>query len=93
MSEDRGISMSEFKMVVESFHSDLKKISEVVQHIHSQVQNGFQGVNEQLASVKEQIAVLHVGQTEIKHALKRKVDQDDFDKLETRVTTLENKVA
>ena len=30
MPEERGISMSEFKTVVESFQSDLKKVAEAV---------------------------------------------------------------
>lgn len=121
MSEEQGISMSEFKMVVESFQSDLKKVSEVIQHNHTQVQgdlrvlktdvaslktdvgylksevgslkNQVGYLTDQVGSIKEQIGILHEGQTEIKQSLKQHVTRDEFDKLEMRMTKLENKVA
>lgn len=89
MPEEPKITMLEFKTVVESFESKLKTISEGIGTIQtSQVE-----MKGEFHSVKEQIALLHVGQTEIKHMLTRKADQDNVDRLEMRVAKLESKVA
>jgi chromosome segregation ATPase len=44
MSEERGITMSEFKTVVESFRTDMKKVTEVVQHGFARVDERFDKV-------------------------------------------------
>jgi hypothetical protein len=114
MADERGISMSEFKTVVENFQSDLKKVVEVVldlragldavksdlgkhqqdtQQLRLEMKAGFLSVNDQFSMMKEQIGLLHEGQTETKNLLKQKVDQSEFANLEMRVTRLENKVA
>jgi chromosome segregation ATPase len=46
-----------------------------------------------IQSLRQEVALLHEGQTEIKHELRRKADAEDLAKLEMRVTRLENKVA
>lgn len=93
MSGEPVISMNEFKTVVESFQSDLKKVSEAIQSVQSKMNDGFQYMHEQFGSLKEQVALLHEGQTEIKNDLKQKVDRDEFGRLELRVARLENKAA
>ncbi len=86
MTEEGKITMSEFKTVVENFTSQVQKVAEGVMHLSDKLDSEF-------ASVKEQIALLHEGQTEIKIGLKQKIDRDEFSSLERRVTKLENKVA
>ncbi len=107
MNEEGSITMSEFKTVIESFQSDIKKLAEGMQH-------GFEVVNAELSYVKadirelkektdrvevkidshtEQIARLQEDVTDIKNSLKLKADREEFAKLEMRVTKLENKVA
>lgn len=90
MTEERGISMSEFKTVVEFFRSDLKKVVEVMNH-------RFDKVETDIRTVKQEIALLHEGQTEIKAdlrtSLKERVTYQDFNKLEKRVSRLERKTA
>jgi methyl-accepting chemotaxis protein len=93
MAEKKVMTLSEFKTVVESFQSDLKKMSEAIQSVQSKVDHGFQYMHEQFTSVKEQVALLHEGQTEIKNELKQKVSRDEFSRLELRVAKLENKAA
>jgi hypothetical protein len=86
MSAKQVITMSEFKTVVESFRSDMKKLTEVVNHRFDKVEN-------KIRTMKEQISLLHEGQAEIKNELKQKVDRNEFGKLEIRVARLESKVA
>jgi hypothetical protein len=93
MSEGRGISMSEFKTVVEGFRSDMKRVVEVVNHRFDQSDKRMERMEGDIHSMKEQVALLHEGQTEIKMELKKKVSYDDFEKLELRVARLESKVA
>jgi hypothetical protein len=99
--------MTQFKTVVESFQSDIKRLAEAMQL-------GFETMNAEFRYVKADIRELkdktdrlevkadaHTGQfarlqedvTEIKNSLKLKVDREEFGKLEMRVTKLENKVA
>jgi hypothetical protein len=104
MTDERGISMSEFKTVVESFQSDLKKVTEVVLDVRegmdamkSKTQQDMQRLRLEMKAefhiVKEQIGLLHEGMTETKNLLKQKADQAEFANLEMRVTRLENKMA
>lgn len=104
MTEERGISMNEFKTVVESFRSDIKKVVEVMNHRFDKVENDIHGLKSDVQVlksdmhiVKEEIALLHEGQTEIKAelrtSLKDKVTYGDFNKLEKRVARLERKSA
>lgn len=142
MTDERGISMSEFKTVVESFQSDLKKVTEVMVYRFDRVDermdrmdgrmnrmegrmdqidghmNRMEGrmdktegslhaikehtgiltievheIKTEVLSLKDQVSLLHEGQTEIKNDLKIKVERGEFAKLETRVANLENKVA
>ena len=53
----------------------------------------FTKVEADIYSLKEQVALLHEGQTEIKNELKQKVGQAEFGRLEMRVAKLENKAA
>jgi polyhydroxyalkanoate synthesis regulator phasin len=79
MTEEGKITMSEFKTVVEQFKKNQQKIVEVMQH--------------EFGNVKEQIALLHEGQTAIRMELRQKPSLDIIEELERRVTRLENKVA
>lgn len=93
MSEKKVISMSEFKTVIEGFRSDIKKMSEVMMHEFQVGREDRGAMKGQMESVKEQIALLHEGQTTIKSELKEKVAREEFSQLEMRVAKLENKVA
>jgi hypothetical protein len=86
MTEKKVITLSEFKTVVESVESKIKALTEGIGNIQTKIDVGFR-------SLSEQVAILYEGQTEIKHDLKRKVDRDEFAKLELRVARLENKAA
>jgi hypothetical protein len=128
MEEEGKITMTEFKTVVEGFHSEIKKIIEVMQHRFGVVDTKLEIVGKRLDkhdtqfvliqqkfdkidrrfdqvdqtmgdmqtdihSIKEQGKLLHEGHVEIKAELKRKVSEDEFEKLEKRVARLESKVA
>jgi uncharacterized coiled-coil protein SlyX len=107
MSEERGISMSEFKTVVESFKDGQKKIIEVMNHRFDKLEgtvdklenrmDGLEGRMDRMEkdhrSMKEQMGLILEVQTEIKTEFKNKVDRDEFSKLEKRVARLERKVA
>ncbi len=86
MTEEGKITMTEFKTVVERFEENQKKIVEVMNH-------RFDRVEADIQIIKHEVALLHEGQTEIKHELRRKADAEDLAKLDMRVTRLENKVA
>jgi hypothetical protein len=86
MSEEPKITMIEFKIVIEDFKSEQKKMSEHILHLDQRLEAEFR-------SVKGQIALLHEGQTEIKIGLKQKVDREEFSNLEKRVARLESKIA
>jgi hypothetical protein len=92
--------MTEFKTVVEEFKSERKKMTEFMLHLDEKMVSGFQKmdagfhrVTTDIASLKQQVALLHEGQTEIKSELRRKADYEDFAKLEKRVARLERKTA
>jgi len=104
MVEEGRISMTEFNTVVENFRSDIKKVVEVVNHRFDRVDGRMDGLEGRMdkmegniCSMKEQIGLLHEGQTEIKaelkSELKNKVSYAEFEKLEKRVVRLETKVA
>lgn len=103
MADERSISMSEFKTVVEGFQSGLQKITEIVLDTRADVQvlkaklntveSDLSLVKLDLHSVKKQVAYLHEGQTEIKNLLKQKANQSDLAKLKKQVADLKNKVA
>ncbi len=93
MPEEPKITMSEFKTVMESIRTDFKGFSESLAAMDTKINAGFQRMDEQFTSVREQIALLHEGQTEIKNELKQKVDRQEFSNLEKRVARLESKVA
>jgi hypothetical protein len=59
MTEEGRITMSEFKTVVERFEENQKKSVEVMQH-------EFKGAKAERSSLKEQVALLHEGQTAIR---------------------------
>jgi ABC-type uncharacterized transport system ATPase subunit len=59
MTEKGRITMTEFKMVVERFEENQKKITEVMLH-------EFRGVKQDVSSLKEQVGLLHEGQTVLK---------------------------
>jgi len=99
--------MNEFKTVVESFRSEIRKVAEVTSHVFEKVQSmdGRMGKIEgrmdrmegDLHGLKEQVGLLMEGQTELKAeiraGLKDRVTYQDFEKLEKRVTRLERKTA
>ncbi len=97
MSEEGKITMNEFKMVVERFEENQKKIVEVVNYRFDKLESRQDKTEAKTDSMMEQIALLHEGQTEIKaelrSGLKDRVTYSDFAKLEKRVVRLENKVA
>lgn len=90
MAEEGKITMNEFKTVVETIRTDIKKVVEVVNH-------RFDRVEHDVKSLKHEVGRLHEGQTEIKAelrtGLKNRVTYADLNKLEKRVVRLENKVA
>lgn len=86
MPKKKVIPLNEFKVVIEDIKTDIHKVVEVMQA-------EFKIVKSDIRSMKEQIALLHEGQTEIKNLLKQKVDRDEFARLEMRVAKLENRAA
>ncbi len=58
MSAKQVITMSEFKTVVESFRSDMKKLTEVVNHRFDKVENKIRTMKEQLGVVTMDTTVL-----------------------------------
>ncbi|NTV51618.1 MAG: hypothetical protein HGA76_01190 [Candidatus Firestonebacteria bacterium] len=93
MTEEKVITVSGFKTVMEEVNSNIKKVVEVMQFNFKKMDGRFDKVETDLASVKEQIGLLHEGQTEIKGELKQKADGRELSKLEKRVARLEHKVA
>lgn len=86
MPKKKVITLNEFKVVIEDIKTDIRKVTEVMQA-------EFKIVKSDIRTIKEQIALLHEGQTEIKNNLKQKVDRDEFARLEMRVAKLENRAA
>ncbi|MCD4812656.1 hypothetical protein K8S19_03065 [bacterium] len=86
MSEQGSINMGEFKTVVEHFEENQKKMAEVMLY-------EFKNAGEERQSLKEQVALLHEGQTMIRSELRLKPGFEVIEELEKRVTRLENKVA
>lgn len=88
MSDEKVITLTEFKVLMESIESKFKKIMEVMDF-------RFRKVDERFDVMAEQIGLLHEGQTELKAelraGLKDKVSYGDFAKLEKRVARLERK--
>ncbi|MEW6516228.1 MAG: hypothetical protein AB1439_04900 [candidate division FCPU426 bacterium] len=66
MSEEGSITMTEFKTVVEEFRSDIKKVVEVMNHRFDKVDERLGQVEGDVRSLKHEVAVLHLGQTELK---------------------------
>jgi hypothetical protein len=103
MPEEPKITMTEFKTVIEGIHSEIKRVSEVMLHNFGQVDTKLQKLDRiegrlekveiNVLAIREQVALLHEGQTEIKNELSQKVGRDEFGKLEVRVAKLESKVA
>jgi chromosome segregation ATPase len=111
MAEERGITMNEFKIVTESFKLEIKKTIEVVNQRFDKVDREINDLKSDVRSlknnvlilktdmhtVKEEIALLHEGQTEIKaelrSSLKERVTYQDFNNLDKRVARLERKTA
>lgn len=105
MNEENIIT--QFKVIAEDLRSDMKKMSEGIFARFDGVDKRMDRMEGQLdqqgsrierlevnmASIKEQVALLLEGQTEIRAELRHKVSYDDFEKLEKRVTRLEAKVA
>jgi regulator of replication initiation timing len=60
MKEERGISMNEFKTVVESFRSDMKKMSEVMMHNFSSIREKMGSMAEEIGSMKEEMGSMKV---------------------------------
>ena len=100
MTEEKVITLSEFKTVIDEVNSNIKKVVEVMQFNFGKV-NGrldtmdgrFDRVEADIHSIKHQIGLLHEGQTEIKSELKQKADRSELAKLEKRLARLERKVA
>ena len=89
MTEEGKITMSEFKTVVERFEDNQKKIIEVMNHRFDTVYTDMHARKEDVSSLKEEVALLHEGQTAIRADLRRKVSYDDFEMLEKRVARIE----
>jgi hypothetical protein len=118
MSEEKVITLTEFKVMMDEMRSRDKKIIEVMQHNQDQNNKNFarlegrmdrfenrtdrmegeikgeiNGFKADVVSLKQEVALLHEGQTEIKGMLNQKVDREEFNKLEKRVVRLEHKRA
>ena len=78
--------MSEFKTIVEQFKDNQKKLAEVMLH-------EFDTAKQERNSLKEQVALLHEGQTAIRSELRLKPNFEVIEEIEKRLTRLENKVA
>lgn len=75
--EKRGITMGEFKTVVEDFKSDIKKVVEVVNYRFDQQDKRIDKLGNRMdvqekrsLTMMEQIALSHEGQTGIKAELR-----------------------
>jgi chromosome segregation ATPase len=58
MPEERGISMNEFKTVVESFRSEIRKVAEVTNHLFNKfekVENKLEKVEDKLEKVEDKL--------------------------------------
>ncbi len=86
MPKKKVITVLEFKVIEEHIRTDIKKMTEGMNHRFDKIEGG-------ISSLKEQVALLHEGQTEIKYSLKQKIDREEFARLEMRVTRLENRTA
>lgn len=92
-NEEGHITMNEFRTVVESFRSDMKKIVEVMNHRFDTVDHRFDTLTQEIKTVKTHVGLMHEDLTEIKADLKAKVPYDEFNRLEKRVARLERKSA
>lgn len=107
MPKKKVITLPEFKTVIELIREDIKKMGEGLNHRLDKLDGRMEKAEDKLRNVKEhvgaltvevrgvkqQVALLHEGQTEIKNSLKQKVDRDEFARLEMRVAKLENRAA
>ena len=93
MTEEKVITLSEFKTVIDEVNSNIKKVVEVMQFNFKKVDGRFDKIEADIQSVKQQIGLLHEGQTEIKSELRQKADRSELAKLEKRLARLEHKVA
>jgi chromosome segregation ATPase len=78
---------------VDKRFNDVDKRFDDVDKRFDDVDRHFGKVDADISSLKQQVALLHEGQTEIKFELRRKADYEDFAKLEKRVARLERKTA
>jgi hypothetical protein len=83
MEEVPSISMNEFKMVVEDFRSDMKKMSEAILARQDRTDQKLEILQEEVGSLKEGQTILRIGQERF---------EKKFDGLETRVNGIELKV-
>jgi len=100
VSDERGLSMNEFKAVVEHFEAGQKKIIEVMNYRFDKLEGRVGVIEGKIATIernvgvmKEQLGLVIESQTEMKIEFKNKVDREEFSKLEKRVARLERKVA
>ncbi len=95
MAEEGKISVNQFTTVVVNFQSQIRGVVENMNRRFDQMGAQISVLQQDMHSVKEQITLLHVGQTEIKAelrtGLKDRVTYQDFNQLEKRVARLERK--
>jgi flagellar biosynthesis chaperone FliJ len=91
MDEEGKISMNEFKVIVEDFHGKLDRVVEVMNFRFDKVEKKLAQHDRQFKVLNEQIAVLHVGQTEIRSDIKEM--RHEMHDMGTRVARLESRIA
>ncbi len=91
--EKKVITLNEFKTVIESVNSNIKKLGEAAQYNQEKTEKSLDKLENNQEIMKEQIVLLHEGQTEIKGLLHEKVERGEFIKLQKRVGRLERKQA
>ena len=97
MTEEKVITLSEFQVVMEEMRSQNKKIIEVMQHNQEQANKRFDRVEETIYTLREQVALLHEGQTKIEGRLDRVEGrlgrvEGRLDQMEGNICTLQEQV-
>jgi chromosome segregation ATPase len=78
MSEERGMSMNEFKVVIEAIRSDIKKVVEVVNFRFDKVEKEMHGMKEDIHSLKSDVQVLKSDVQVLKTDMKTVKDEIGF---------------
>ena len=88
-TEERNFTANEVGSMIERFDSSLKILAEGMDVKFEGVNNRLDIIDNRLDKVETKIDRLQDDMVEVKFELKRKVPQDDLEKLEKRVVKLE----